>query len=184
LQTLCIERTLLVEDINMFVTGFSHYLELRRVTPPPLPLQPDATVKDTNIASDAGILVPLLQVLATIPHLEAVELGLDEECPLLMNTNTSSSTGSSKGSSANASSDVPHVTAMATTVISPAALAALTAHSTLTWHVTRRCQLHDAPVQAVANGLTHAPCSHLKDLDLSTNNGHEKRCKLIFLQNH
>jgi hypothetical protein len=172
LQTLRIEQTLLVEEVKMLATGFSHHPTLRRVTLPPLSLPPDATVKDTDIASDTGILDPLLQALATIPNLEAIEFF------------TSSSTGSSRGSSANASSDVLHVTAMATTVITPATFAALTSHSTLIWHVTRRCQLHNAHVQAMANAWTHAPCFHLKDMNLSTNNGIEKRCRFIFLQNY
>jgi hypothetical protein len=75
LQTLRIERTLLVEGVKMLATGFSHHQTLRRVTLPLLYLQPDATVKDTDIASDTGI----LEAMATIPHLEAVEFGLDEK---------------------------------------------------------------------------------------------------------
>jgi hypothetical protein len=37
--------------------------------------------------------------------------------------------------------------------------------------VIRRLQLQDAHVQALSTALAHAPCSRLKDLDLSTNNG-------------
>jgi hypothetical protein len=52
---------------------------------------------------------------------------------------------------------------------SPATLASLASHPTLTWLVVGRFQLQDAHVQAMATALTHAPCSHLKDLDLSAN---------------
>jgi hypothetical protein len=160
LQTLRIERTLLMEDVKMLAAGFSHHPTLRRVTLPRLSLQ-RVNVMDTgtDIDSGTGVLDPLLLALATIPHLEAVELGLDENCLLLMNAMTSFS--------GKDLSTLPHVTA---TMISPAALATLASHPTLTWLVVRRFQLQDAHVQALSTALAHAPCSHLKDLDLSTNN--------------
>jgi hypothetical protein len=170
LQTLRIERTLLMEDVSMLAAGFSHHPTLRRVTLPRLSLQPSTVKATAGADTGTGILDSLLMTLSTIPHLEAVELGLDEKCPLLMNTSTSSST-SSKGSSASISSALQHVTA--TTMISPTALATLAAHPSLTWLVVRRFQLQDAHVQALANALTHAPCSHLKDLDLSANNNND-----------
>jgi hypothetical protein len=49
--------------------------------------------------------------LSTIPHLEAVELGLDEKCPLLTNAITSTSTGSSSKATTSTSSALPHTTA-------------------------------------------------------------------------
>jgi hypothetical protein len=166
LQTLRIERTLLIKDVHMLAAGFNHHPTLRRVTLPrlSLSLQPGNTIT-------AGILDPLLVALSTIPHLEAVELGLDEKCPLWMNTSTS--TGSSDCSSTSTSSALQHVT-VTKTVISPAALATLAPHPTLTWLVVGRFQLQDAHVQALATALKHAPCSHLKDLDLSINNGKDK----------
>lgn len=164
LQTLRIERTLLIEDVHMLAAGFSHHPTLRRVTLPRLSLQ-----SATGTSTGTAILDPLLEALSTIPHLEAVELGLDAKCPVLMNTSTSANTGSSKArTSTVTSSTSPHITA---TTISPAALAALALHPTLTWLVIGRFQLQDAHVQALATALTHAPRSHLKDLDLSTNNG-------------
>ena len=107
LQTLRIERTLLMEDVKVLAAGFSHHPTLRRVTLPRLSLQ-RVTTADTDIdaGTTTGILDPLLTALSTIPHLEAVELGLDEKCPLLRNTSTS--TVSSKVTSST-SSTLPHV---------------------------------------------------------------------------
>jgi hypothetical protein len=165
LQTLRIERTLLVEDVNILAAGFSRHPTLRRVTLPCLSLQPYTTTADT----ETGILDPLLLALSTIPHLEAVELGLDEKCSLLMKMKMKLNT-SLPSASASSSSAVPHAAATMT-VISPAALATLASHPNLMWLVIRRFQLKDVHIQDLATALTHASCSHLKDLDLSTNNG-------------
>jgi hypothetical protein len=172
LQSLRIERTLLIEDVNMLAAGFHHHPTLRRVTLPRLLPDVHTTADAVAVAAtDTAILDPLLIALRTIPNLEAVELGLDEKC-VWMKKNTSTSSGTSSGSSASASitSAVPHV--MAT---SPAALASLAAHPALTWLVVGRCQLQDAHVQAMAAALTHQPScsSRLKDLDLS---GHNNPC--------
>jgi hypothetical protein len=181
LQTLRIERTLLMEDVNMLAAGFNHHPTLRHVTLPRLSLQPvnvnvkdrcyrqegsdiDITTADTGTGANnnTGILDPLLVALRTIPHLEAVQLGLD---PLWRNASASSSASGSGASKTRTSSAVSYAM-----VVSPAALAILAPHPILAWLVIARFQLQDAHVQAFATALTNEPDSHLKDLDLSANN--------------
>jgi len=143
LQTLRIERTLLIEDVTVLAAGLSHHPSLRRITLSCL--QPIDNCHDSGDPKPTvGILDPLIAALGTIPKLESLELSLEPKCHLKYETTNVG------------------------TVATPLVLASLANHSTLTWLVVNYFHLNDAHVQAFATALTGRP-SNLKNLNLRLN---------------